>query len=351
MSKKSRFDLAEFRGIPLPSESEIMADWKGDAEHPVVSVLCNTYNQAMYIEDAIRGFLIQKTDFPFEVIINDDASTDENPTIIAYYEKNYPKIIKAVFQKENQYSQGKKPSAVSFPHATGTYVAFCEGDDFWITPTKLQVQRDAIEREEVGLVFSSAVVLKNNKIGGLTGQCDSRETFLSFSRIVSGGASYCPTASIFVKREALSTLFNESWFLQAPVGDLYIQAYTASSEGAYFLGYPTCVYRRFSKGSWSVTKGTIKEEEIFLDRQLLGIEGLFRSLTDYDHELYRKMRANAYYHSALRFLKSGENRVSKELLEKADSEGSEKSRGHHLFYFFRSVPLLSKLIASVLVFR
>ena len=67
---------------------------------PLVSICCNTYNHVKYIRDAIEGFLMQKTNFPFEILIHDDASTDGTADIIREYEAKYPDIIKPIYQTE-----------------------------------------------------------------------------------------------------------------------------------------------------------------------------------------------------------------------------------------------------------
>ena len=66
-----------------------------------VSIICNTYNHERYIRDAIEGFLMQKTDFPYEILSHDDASTDRTPEIIHEYEVKYPDVIKPIYQTEN----------------------------------------------------------------------------------------------------------------------------------------------------------------------------------------------------------------------------------------------------------
>lgn len=130
----------------LRSEQEIMTNWKGDPSQPVVSICCITYNHEPYIEDALEGFLIQETDFPFEILIHDDASTDKAADIIREYEAAYPILIKPIYQTENQYSKGKKPNPeFNFPRAKGVYIALCEGDDYWTDPKKLQMQVDFLE--------------------------------------------------------------------------------------------------------------------------------------------------------------------------------------------------------------
>lgn len=118
-----------------------MAKWKGDVSQPLVSICCTTYNHEHYIEDALEGFLIQETDFPFEILINDDASTDRTADILHDYEAAYPTIIKIIYQNENQFSKGKRPMwDLIMPRTKGRYVALCEGDDYWTDRQKLSIQ-------------------------------------------------------------------------------------------------------------------------------------------------------------------------------------------------------------------
>jgi len=114
---------------------------------PVVSICCITYNQDKYIVQAIEGFLSQKTTFPVEIIIYDDASTDKTAEIIKGYCKKYPNTFVPLIQTENQYSKGLSPSATfTWPKAKGKYIAVCEGDDYWIDQYKLQKQVDFLEK-------------------------------------------------------------------------------------------------------------------------------------------------------------------------------------------------------------
>lgn len=78
------------------------------SDTPMVSVICATYNHQDYIEDALKGFINQITDFPFEVIVHDDASTDKTPEIMKKYEIDYPHIFRMIYQQQNQHSQGKR---------------------------------------------------------------------------------------------------------------------------------------------------------------------------------------------------------------------------------------------------
>ena len=117
------------------------------AKEPLVSICCITYNHAPYIRECLDGFMMQKTNFPIEIIINDDASTDGTTEIIKEYEARYPDIIKPIYQIENQYSKGVRGMYANFcfPRAQGKYIALCEGDDYWTDPLKLQKQVDFLE--------------------------------------------------------------------------------------------------------------------------------------------------------------------------------------------------------------
>lgn len=124
----------------------------------LVSISCITYNHAPFIRQCLDSFLMQKTNFAFEVLIHDDCSTDGTTDIIREYEKKYPDIIKPIYEEENQYQQGKPAgSAVwNFPRAKGKYIAMCEGDDYWIDQYKLQKQVDILESNpDVTFVYTA----------------------------------------------------------------------------------------------------------------------------------------------------------------------------------------------------
>lgn len=131
---------------------------------PLVSIACPAYNHEKFIAQAIEGFLIQQTDFPFEIIIHDDASTDRTPEIIKAYATRYPDQIRPLLQKENQVSQGKHPlSSYIYPAARGKYIALCDGDDYWTDPLKLRKQVDFLETNpDYGLVHTNTVSFWEN---------------------------------------------------------------------------------------------------------------------------------------------------------------------------------------------
>ena len=126
--------------IPLSEQS-----WpKGTV--PFVSICCITYNHENFIQEAIDGFLMQKTTFPVEILIHDDASSDKTVNHLKNYSEKYPNLIKLICQVENQYSKGLKPFLFIFKRAKGKYIATCEGDDYWTDSEKLEIQVNFLEK-------------------------------------------------------------------------------------------------------------------------------------------------------------------------------------------------------------
>lgn len=111
---------------------------------PKVSVVSVTYNHGAYIRDALDGFVAQKADFPVEVIVADDASTDATPAIIQEYAERYPDLIRPILRPENIGIHANFAQTMSA--ARGEYLALCEGDDYWTDPMKLHKQVAYLDR-------------------------------------------------------------------------------------------------------------------------------------------------------------------------------------------------------------
>ena len=114
-----------------------------DKEKVMVTIQCNTYNHELYIRQCLDGIVSQKTDFSFEAIVHDDASTDNTASIIREYADRYPDIIKPIYESENMFSKDvNKMRKIICEQLHGDYIAFCECDDYWTDPDKLQKQID-----------------------------------------------------------------------------------------------------------------------------------------------------------------------------------------------------------------
>lgn len=120
---------------------------------PLVSVHMITYNHAPYIAQAIEGVLMQDTDFPFELVIGEDCSTDGTRDIIAKYRDKYPEVIRVITSGVNV--GAAENNSRTLKACRGKYIAYCEGDDFWHRIDKLQLQVEYLEgHPECGLVCS-----------------------------------------------------------------------------------------------------------------------------------------------------------------------------------------------------
>lgn len=126
------------------SESEYQCMW-GDYSTPMVTIICNSYNHEAFIERCFKGFFSQKTQYPFEVLVHDDASTDSSQSIILKWQKKYPKMIRSILREKNLKQAGIRPKKGIFEYCTGQYIARCEGDDYWVKTDKLEFQINFLE--------------------------------------------------------------------------------------------------------------------------------------------------------------------------------------------------------------
>lgn len=281
-----KFDLADFRQKALPTEEQIMADWTGSPDQPVASVICTTFNQVDYIEDAIRGYLLQRTDFPFEILLHDDASTDGTAEIVASYQKRYPRIVRAILQKKNLYSQGVQIFLIPAREARGQYLALCDGDDFWIDEEKLALQVNALRaNRECRICFHKTRHALNRKSSlerqSLRGWLRQRAIYprrpaiVRTNAVIIGDGAYIPTASIVVTRETLLGL--PAWQAACPVGDFFIQVLGSHPTGALFIPRSMSAYRINATGSWSSTTYSSPEKAAaFYSGMTAGLQAMDR---------------------------------------------------------------------------
>lgn len=218
-----------------------------------VSVSCITYNHEKYIEQAIQSFLMQKTDFKYEILIHDDASTDSTADIIKKYQQEYPDIIKPVLQSENQYSRGVKHISYTynFNRAKGKYIALCEGDDYWTDKYKLQKQVDYMESDSECTLCTHSVKRVStesvNDIGLIRPSKVNRE--LDIREFILGGGMFIGTNSILFPKKIIDNL--PTWFFDAHAGDYPLQIFLANHGKAYYMDETMSAYRVNVQGSWT----------------------------------------------------------------------------------------------------
>ena len=219
----------------------------------LVSICCITYNQASFIRQCIDGFLMQKTDFKYEIIIHDDCSTDGTTDIVREYVRKYPDIMVPIIQTVNQYQNGNTHILSSFvyPKARGKYYAICEGDDCWVDPSKLQRQVDYMESHlDCTMTCSRAKWFSAQRNIYVAEQyCLKSDGLLSPVDIINRTGLYIPTCSIVFRPQILDDY--PSYCYNCPVGDWPLQITAAMKGNVYYFNDAMCVYRVEADGTWT----------------------------------------------------------------------------------------------------
>jgi len=231
----------------------------------MVSITCLAYNHENYIADTLDGFIMQKTDFAYEILIHDDASTDRTPEIIRDYEAKYPALIKPIYQTANQYSQGVEVGRFNRERITGKYIATCEGDDFWTDPDKLQKQFDFMEQHaEYSMCFHAAyrVSADNKRLRRPVRPCIGNRIF-TVEEIIAGGGDFFATNSIFFRAEFYREL--PDFYRLTPTTDYPLAIHLALQGPIYYLDRFMSAYRVGVSGSWtaSISSDSQKRQEHF----------------------------------------------------------------------------------------
>lgn len=261
------------------TEAQMMENWQ-HLETPVVSIICITYNHRLYITDAIESFLKQQTDFPFEIIIHDDASTDGTAEIVQRYAEKYPSIIKLILQKENQSSQLKKNALLpiimtAVSHTKGQYIAYCDGDDYWTDEHKLQIQISEMQKHphcEMSFhpVFRKPINGKRRE--KIISRHSRHNKIFETKQLVLGAAKFCPTVSFVFNKNVFSDI--PQWLFDAACTDYFLQILASLKGGALYISKVMAVYRSRSIGSWT--------EKVSKDKNLIHsyFSGMLLSLED-----------------------------------------------------------------------
>lgn len=217
-----------------------------------VSVFCNTYNHAQFIEDALKGFIEQRTNFPYEVIIFDDASTDGTKEIIGRYAEKHPEILKFFSARKNTWGLKNRAEFMRrFRHyvAKGKYYAFCEGDDLWIDRNKLQIQIDYMESHTncvLTMHNSVRVDFSNNCSFQVFDDIDD-DVDLSLEDIVFY-RSRMETSSMIIRAEKYEM---DDIFYNNGTGDWMLQIWCALNGTVHYIDRVMSIYRFRTPGSWS----------------------------------------------------------------------------------------------------
>ena len=218
-----------------------------------VSIVCVTYNHEKYIQTAIESFLMQKTNFRYEIIIHDDASSDNTPFIIREYQKKYPNIIRPIFQKENQFSHHiSVHKNFIIPVIKGEYVALCDGDDYWTDPLKIQMQANILDQfSNIDIcTHATEIVYSDSKKKKKLISPSKKNRIFSVEDVICGGGGFVATNSIMYR----ASLDKNIPFFRKKTGDDYaIQIHGSLNGGMFFVSKVMSAYRYHAEGSWTTS--------------------------------------------------------------------------------------------------
>lgn len=314
---------------------------------PIISIVCNTYNHEQYVRETLEGFLKQKTKYSFEILIYDDASSDNTANIIKEYEKKYPDIIKPIYQTINQYSQGLKPARQNRKRAKGKYIAVCEGDDYWIDENKLQKQVEYMEEHpKCTFCFTNGFNQYGDEIKEMIVPWNKSSIFYKGKENYNVGElvllDYIPTASFLYRNGFSFPELSKSAF----TGDLYIELVMTSYGYAHFIDKPMVIYRRDVAGSatnnWGISdKSFVRQCDRFINmfKELRTIfnnqydECIDAKICQWKIEKYCRLNKSEQLYD---IYKSGEIKATKKFKLVDRIKYYIKCRNYNLFIFVKS---------------
>lgn len=245
---------------------------------PLITIITTTYNQEKYIGACLDGFVMQKTEFPFQAIISDDGSTDQTRKIIQKYAKKYPDIIQPVFREKNL---GAMENFVETLNMADTkYVALCDGDDFWTDPEKLQKQVSFLESHpDYNICFHSTKIFfedhsREDEVIPVT--MKETTTFDDLQK-----ECYIPANTVvyrwkFQKKDSLKKIFPKD----VVPGDYFVHLYHATDGKIKFINEVMSQYRRHEQGMWWLTSKPEQQEQFHLKYGMKYLH-FYKALKDY----------------------------------------------------------------------
>ena len=307
-------DLLDHKNYPTPKQ-----------EYKVL-VRCSTFNQSRYIEDALNGFAMQKTDFPFVCFVMDDASTDgeqevikkwmkcecdmgkaetiDSPTsiiIIAPHKTNLSCTFAFYLLKQNLYGTGKKIHYLNPWREKCEYEAICEGDDYWINPTKLQKQVDFLENNpSCGMVHSKCMMYEQNK--QKFSHIILGEEFSSFNELLLSNKII--TNSILLRTNLYLKYYNESkkwdkssWLM----GDYPLWLYISYNSNIVLLNEIVGVYRVLCN---SASHSTNINKLLAFNKSVYDIQLFFANKYEVEDHIIEKISTNFHNNECLLLIKN-----------------------------------------------
>ena len=235
---------------------------------PLVSVSVVSYNHVNYIKQCLDGILMQKTTFPFEIILGEDYSSDGTRAICKNYAERFPDKIRLPLRSRKDVIKinGKPTGRFNFIEnlktCQGNYIALCEGDDYWTDPLKLQKQVDFLENNhDVNICFTRAQLLKNEVFSMHDIPKPFYNSAFNYIELIKH-YNFIATCSV-VFRKPISFEF-PTWFYKLPFGDLGIYKLVSENKEIQCIDEVMSVYRIHDNGVYSGLNA-LKTEQNYLN--------------------------------------------------------------------------------------
>ncbi len=271
---------------------------------------------------------MQEVEFPIEIIIHDDASTDKTAEIIREYEKEFSNLIVAIYQTENQWSKGIRPSPkFVWPKARGKYIALCEGDDYWTDPYKLQKQVDFLEQNlDFSICFHKVKILKkgilfDDYITEIPGEVSTIEDLAH--------RNYIHTPSVIFRNGLIKEY--PKWYLESPIGDHPLHLLNAQYGNIKFINQYMAVYRTHKGGIWSQKKW---DDLSVLNKLIITQDAMFNYFSGNVKKILAAQLSISYLNLAEIYFNNNQNELSVYAFNKSISLTSKELYKRYFKYIF-----------------
>ena len=240
----------------------------------LVSVFCLAYNHEDYIARSLDSMVCQKTDFEYEIFVHDDASTDRTADILREYEARYPDKIRGYYETENQYyNPNLHPTRdLLVPLSSGEFFAFCECDDSWEDPLKLQRQVDFLrDHPDYTMCVHTAYkhIVGTDKAEDQVYPAVSEDRDYDAAEIIRHGAGMFATNSFMLRREAY--VDPPACFKMQDFSDYTILMYAAFQGKVRCLAQPMSRHNEGVKDSWTVRIWNDPERHAAHQKEMIGL--------------------------------------------------------------------------------
>ncbi|WP_184549862.1 glycosyltransferase [Mucilaginibacter sp. FT3.2] len=239
-------------------------------ENFMVSVSCTTYNQDKFITQTIESFLMQQTNFPFEIVVGDDCSTDGTSAILQSFKQQYPDKIKVISANKNG---GAHQNTINTLHAcTGKYIALCDGDDYWTNPLKLQKQVDFLEQNPEYVICCHYTCVVDTDGNTLYVAPKPVPLIHTYHDLLTGKQVETKTATVVYRNiNKISLLFQQPWYFNCFAADKLFKIFSTSVTGGKIYVMPEVMscYRNHVGGIWSMIKTEARMEMVISDFNLI----------------------------------------------------------------------------------